>query len=294
MTDNDFARTARAWLEDGPTRMSSAAVMATLDHIHRTRQRRLPWAPRRNTRMYFTRIAAAAAAIVVAAAVGINVAGPGPGVGGPVNTPVPTPTTRPSPASPPPQPIGVLQAGEYALYDAPSDPVRTVMTVPDGWTSDRGWVIFKYDGEPPEGMAIAIWDDANVYRDGCNWEGSLFSPPVGPTVDDLATALSSLSDRAATPAVDVALGGLPAKRLEITIPEDVDFSECDGGEFRSWTSPGGGARYHQGPGEHSTIWIVEAHGTRLLIFARDFPATSDEDRAEARAIVESARFEPMR
>ena len=32
----------------------------------------------------------------------------------------------------------------------------------------------------------------NIYTGGCHWRGTALDPPVGPTVDDLATALSAL------------------------------------------------------------------------------------------------------
>jgi hypothetical protein len=41
MNDHDFDLTARAWLDDGPTRMSDRAVLSTLEEIHTTRQRRV-------------------------------------------------------------------------------------------------------------------------------------------------------------------------------------------------------------------------------------------------------------
>ena len=40
MNENEFDVAARAWLDDGPTRMSDRAVMSTLEEIHTTRQRR--------------------------------------------------------------------------------------------------------------------------------------------------------------------------------------------------------------------------------------------------------------
>ena len=40
MTDNEFERTARAWLDDGPNQISDRAVQSALDQIHVTRQRR--------------------------------------------------------------------------------------------------------------------------------------------------------------------------------------------------------------------------------------------------------------
>ncbi len=43
MNENEFDRTARTWLDDGPTHMCDRAVLAALDEIHRTRQRRVLW-----------------------------------------------------------------------------------------------------------------------------------------------------------------------------------------------------------------------------------------------------------
>ena len=47
MTDNEFERTARAWLADSPNVISDRALQFALDEIHNTRQRRLFWPVRR-------------------------------------------------------------------------------------------------------------------------------------------------------------------------------------------------------------------------------------------------------
>jgi hypothetical protein len=43
MNENEFDLTARAWLEDGPTRMADHALLSALEEIHTTRQRRAVW-----------------------------------------------------------------------------------------------------------------------------------------------------------------------------------------------------------------------------------------------------------
>ena len=43
MNENEFDLTARAWLEDGPTRMSDHALLSAFEEIHVTRQRRAVW-----------------------------------------------------------------------------------------------------------------------------------------------------------------------------------------------------------------------------------------------------------
>jgi hypothetical protein len=95
MNDNEFDLAARAWLDDGPTRMSDRAMLSALEGIHTTRQRRPVWPAWRATPVsIFARVAAAAVLVVSVSLLAINVVPrqpDGPIVGGP-----PTPT--PSPA----------------------------------------------------------------------------------------------------------------------------------------------------------------------------------------------------
>ncbi len=98
MNENEFDRTARAWLEDGPTRMSDRAVLSALEQIHATRQRRAWWPARRATPVnIFVRAAIAAVLVVGVGLVAINVLprGSDSGVGG-------EPTASPSPSASPP------------------------------------------------------------------------------------------------------------------------------------------------------------------------------------------------
>ena len=50
MNENEFGLVARAWLDDGPTRMSDRALLSALEEIHTTRQRRALWPAWRATR----------------------------------------------------------------------------------------------------------------------------------------------------------------------------------------------------------------------------------------------------
>ena len=93
MNENEFDRTARAWLDDGPTRMSDRAVLSALEEIHTTRQRRAWWPARRATPVnFFARAAIAAVLVVGVGLVAINVLPrglDGPAVGGPSPSPSP-------------------------------------------------------------------------------------------------------------------------------------------------------------------------------------------------------------
>ena len=103
MNENEFDRTARAWLEDGPTRMSDRAVLSALEKIHTTRQRRAWWPARRATPVnIYARAAIAAVLVVGVGLVAINVlprGSDGSGVGGqPTASPSPSAAAPPSPA----------------------------------------------------------------------------------------------------------------------------------------------------------------------------------------------------
>jgi hypothetical protein len=74
MNENEFDRTARAWLDDGPTRMSDRAVLSALEEIHTTRQRRAWWPARRATSVnIYARAAIAAVLVVGVGFVAVNV-----------------------------------------------------------------------------------------------------------------------------------------------------------------------------------------------------------------------------
>ena len=289
MTAYDFDRTARAWLQDGPVVMSDRALQAALDEVHLTRQRRPPWTTWRNATVnsYLARIAATAAAVVLVAVIGVNLL-PGDNPPGSQPTGSPAATTSPT-ASPAAEPSAAARDVDIT-YDP--YPFRLTLTLPSGWDgTDGAFVVQKpYGGDPPRTLAIATWVVGNVYTDGCQWEGSLLNPPLGPTVDDLANAISGLEDRETTVPVDVVLDGFVGKELEMTIP-DIDFASCDNGEFRSWVDPTGIARFHQGPLEHSRILILEVGGTRVLIFGRSFPASSPADVAELDQIIDTIQIE---
>jgi hypothetical protein len=62
---------------------------------------------------------------------------------------------------------------------------------------------------------------------------------VGTTVVQLADALVAQKGRVASAPTDVMLGGFPAKKIELTVPADLDTTACDGGVIRFWPDAGG-------------------------------------------------------
>jgi hypothetical protein len=140
----------------------------------------------------------------------------------------------------------------------------------------------------------------NVYTGGCRWRGTDPEPRVGPTVDDLAIALSAQGGPGASAPTAVTVGGHPGKKVELSIPEGLDVTTCDSdGEFaifgRWYTdvpdSTFGAAPWTYGNGQHNTVYILNVNGTRQVIDTMYLPGTSAADRAELDQIVASIRFE---
>ncbi len=163
-----------------------------------------------------------------------------------------------------------------------------------GWTA--GDPVFVGNGVVGFGPQLVD----NVYTGGCHWQGTAQTPPVGPTVDDLAAALSAQNGPGASPPTDVTVGGRPGKKVELQIPAAIDVSTCDSdGDFaifgRWYSGPDGtsGAQpYTHTNGQHDTVYIVDVDGTRQVIDAWYPTSASAADRAALDQIVASIRFEP--
>src|SRR6266699_4425599 len=209
------------------------------------------------------------------------------------------PTAAPGP-TPQAMPLGEvdLKPGTYAftfpLLDAPGKPFpKVVITVPDGWRSYKSFVVQSLVDTPRE-LGVSFWNVVDVYANGCHWLGPRVHP--GPTVDELAAVLAARPLRNATTPVAVTLGGYHGKYLEWSVPVDINFSDCDGAFFRSWTGDGTGGtdRYQQAPGQVDRLWILNVEGRRLVIDANYGPGASELDQVELGKVVDSIAFKPGR
>ena len=191
-----------------------------------------------------------------------------------------------------PQTLGeggeALSAGTYLFDLAPQFP-KVEITVPTGWFNSDGWAVSK-SAEMPPTIAVTFWDVDHVYPTPCNWKGKEMVDP-GADVDGLASALANQPLRNATTPTDVTLGGLSGKYLELSVPKNIDFDDCDEGHFESWTAHGWATdRYQQAPGQVDRIWILAAKGQRLVVDAFYLVEATAEDKAELENVVTSIQF----
>ena len=169
--------------------------------------------------------------------------------------------------------------------------VQLTMLLPDGWEAGDG-LIGRSDSDDPANWAmVGASTVANIFADRCQWTGTELDPPVGPTVDDLATAFATVWGEGATTPVDAVLDGFAGKHMVLTVPTDVDLDGCHNEQFRGWEVNGGGYRWYQGPGQIEELWILDVEGDRILVRTSYFPELSALARAEQQQVIESIRFQ---
>jgi hypothetical protein len=145
-----------------------------------------------------------------------------------------------------------------------------------------------------------VW---NVHTDPCNWRETALDPPIGGTVEDLATALAAQPLQNVSAVTDVTLDGYAGKRVEMTMPGDVDLFSCDktsDGQvvFGRWNFPDDPYAPYAGPwafgnGQRDTAYILDVDGTRLVIDTSSLPGASEVDLAELEQLVASIRLEVL-
>jgi len=166
--------------------------------------------------------------------------------------------------------------------------VAITYTVPDGWDApddDEGFAVVG------ESSMVNFWDVANVYADGC--ESSLLVPPLGPTVDDLATVWATLPGFTATTPVDITVDGYAGKQVDFTVPDYPTVAgapddgghnaDCVGGTFVLWEATGhgpGASFWAQAPEQQHRLWIIDVDGTRLVISERSTSGAAPEQLAD--------------
>jgi hypothetical protein len=183
----------------------------------------------------------------------------------------------------------------------PSTPLRVVYDLSaDGWSQWAGAVKFADEGH----VAMSITTVTNLVSDGCR-DHLHADPPIGPTVADLATALAGLAPFQVTSLPeDVTVYGHSGKHLEWIVPdlpvevspEGGRFTECTGGQLKSWvapfdTEPDDAFYGYTGSGYTEEFWILDIGGTRLMIAAERSPGSPEEDLGELQAVLDSIRIE---
>ena len=261
--------------------------------------------------------------LVLALALALTACTSGEASSAPPSTSLPSPTPRvtavpsvsatasPTAMPAPTYPANVMDVPDFSPLEVETyfvEPVGTDIqvfyTIPaEGWMSWFGAFKPGLPTDPPDSVVgLSIVNATNVVQDGCTAHVAA-DPPVGPTVDDMATALAALSPFALTkPPSDVTIDGFSGKHLELTVPELAlersgdgnTFTDCTDGELWSWIGAPLSFAYHgySHPGQVEEFWLLDVDGTRLMIVAGTSPGSSEGDIAELHSILDSIDIVP--
>ena len=180
---------------------------------------------------------------------------------------------------------GALNAGSYRITDF--EPFSITITVPAAWESLAvPAMVWSADDEK---ATVAYFTVDDLFADPCDPAQGYLG--VGPTVDDLAAALSTYPGITVNSGTDVTISGFSGTLLDVT-STDVD---CGGEDAFMWTTQPGSIDDRPHPGAGSAFQqylILDVDGERLVI-AVGVPSSGvrPERLDEATAIAESTVIE---
>ena len=296
---HDLDRQLSDFLRDGPTELPYVSFDAVRDRTEQTGQRVVigPWRlPEMNKIVTY---GLGTAAVVVLLFLGYQYLGSPSNTGGP-GGPTATPeasatsesTPEPSTAGPTDYaavPMGTrLEDGDYVFTHMDGD--RVVFTASRLWERNiPDWVVWSIDDDKAT-MGVFMAEDVAV--DPCQPELGVQDPAVGPTVDDLVTALRAVPGVTFSAPAEVSHDGYSGVRLDYVPPDDLNECLDDMGHaaliFVDGASASGDDYVPAPSGSDAfSVYSYDVDGTRVVITA----SYTENRTEELDEMLDSIRFE---
>lgn len=185
---------------------------------------------------------------------------------------------------------GPVEPGTYQIPPSAWNVAGVTMTMPEGWETQFGPpTAFKFSGGDTE-LALYFVTVDEIYSDPCQGEGELIE--IRPTVDDLANALLDQPHTVATGPVDTTFGGLPAKRIDMTVPADLDPATCRMGEhLQIWYSEPPDKYFVLLGDATAHVYIFDVNGERQVFYTHYQAGATAEDISELQSIIDSFKID---
>jgi hypothetical protein len=310
-TDRDVTtRIVRSWLHEDAHEDADRILNLVLDEIDTTPQRRANWLARRFPPMNsnVVRLALVAAAMVLVAVVGFQYLGNA-NTGDPAPSETSQPSTTPVASAEPPADGSLPVGSSHILWDQSQDGatpdlgIKITVTIPaSGWFGDakEGTLGKNENVDAPDGAGLIVFARTNdllvglgdvfVYGDPCHWASTKPDSPVT-TLDEAMAALSAQTSRDASTPVDFTHDGYAGKYINLHVPDDAVFTDCDEGQFRTFVQGDDAARYAQDPGQFDLLRVLDVNGQLVIFDVTYYEGTPESVLDELAAIVESATLE---
>jgi hypothetical protein len=187
-------------------------------------------------------------------------------------------------------PPGPIEAGTYRIAPSAWTVADLTLTMPEGWETEYGSPgASKVSGQDGE-VGFHFWIVDAIYSDPCVGSGGGADEltEAGPSVDDLATALLEQPFTGATGPVDTTLGGLPAQRIDLAIPDDFDGAACNiPGALQIWHSNQRQDFFVLLGDDTASVYILDVNGERQVFVTQHRAANTTEDITELQTIINS-------
>jgi hypothetical protein len=185
-----------------------------------------------------------------------------------------------------------LEAGTYLV---PSDELSSfdyTITFPAGWHA-RGGNEFGKNADSPGEVSLLPYVVEEIYADACRGDkGSVTA--VGPRPQDLVTALLSQPGPVKSTPVQTTLGGHPATRVDLRVPDSLQSTDCfegPGTGVQLWLSKPAGYLVLLPHGTVS-VYVVDVNGRRQVFTTQYLPGTSEQDRTQLQQVLDSLHIRP--
>jgi hypothetical protein len=191
---------------------------------------------------------------------------------------------------------GPVEPGTYHIPSSPWNVAGFTMTMPEGWETAYGspGAGKASDSGAELGFYFVLVDA--TYSDPCVGSAGTVDElrEVGPTVDDLAQALLEQPHTVATGPVDTTLGGLPAKRIDLTVADDPETATCNvnvPGHLQIWYSPPVDDFFVLLGDARASVYILDVNGERQVFVTQVQDEARAEDLEEMQTIIDSIQID---
>lgn len=188
-----------------------------------------------------------------------------------------------------------IEPGTYLIPSDAWSVTDFTVAFPEGWTVQYGHVFARHGDQANEfGFYGVVVDE--IFADACRGEGGA-SAAVAPGVDALVTALVEQAGGAVkSKPVSTTLGGYPATRVDLRIPQRLDLKRCQMAEYgfsglQVWFSRPADKYFVLLPGGIARVYVIDVEGERQVFLAQQNDRESAIDRAELDAVLDSIRIE---
>jgi hypothetical protein len=183
---------------------------------------------------------------------------------------------------------GDLTAGSYSLSEFPAAITFDIppLEPPAVWFACSPSAVEQAvckESTPMAVSAVTFQIVDNVVA-GCSDQetAELLDPPVGSSVDDLVTAISSLEGYEATAPMDITLSGFQGKEFTLTAVRH--------GCGATWATAD--RTTGMGTGESNLLRILDVDGVRVVIAGAYHAETPEADVAIIEQVMDSVQIEP--